>query len=84
MVCRTRSEIETDRTGRRRRVQMARSSRLGNDWQCFASMSRRWRAQCALCRRTHAWTCINSLRAIHRFDRANSVTICAVFFAKPR
>jgi hypothetical protein len=26
----------------------------------------------------------NRLRAIHRFESANSVTTCAVFFAKPR
>ena len=36
------------------------------------------------CRRTHSWTPSSWRRAIHRFDSANSVTICAVFFANPR
>lgn len=37
----------------------------------------------AVFRRTTAVIAINCLRAIHRFDRANSVT-CAVFVARPR
>ncbi len=35
----------------------------------------------ARCRRTYA---INFLRTIHRLASANKVTICAVFFFKPR
>ena len=38
----------------------------------------------ARCERIHPLTSSNCRRAIHRFDSANSVTICAVFFAKPR
>jgi len=34
--------------------------------------------------RTHPFASINCSLAIHRFDSANSVTICAVFFTKPR
>lgn len=33
---------------------------------------------------THPIAAISFSRAIHRFDSANSVVICAVFFAGPR
>lgn len=38
----------------------------------------------ALCTRTCPMHCSSLCLAIHRFDSANSVTICAVFFLSPR
>lgn len=38
----------------------------------------------AFYRRTSPVSASNSRRAIHRFDRANKVTSCAVFLARPR
>jgi hypothetical protein len=40
-------------------------------------------AQLADCEGTHPCASIKGLRAIHRFDNANSVMICAVFLARP-
>ena len=39
---------------------------------------------CAVQERIYGLIAINFRRAIHRFDNANSVVICAVFFANPR
>jgi len=38
----------------------------------------------AVCGRTAPSIAVDFFRAIHRFDNANSVSTCAVFFAKPR
>lgn len=39
---------------------------------------------CLASRRTHPCAPCNLVRTIHKLDRANKVTNCAVFFFKPR
>ena len=39
---------------------------------------------CLACKRTHPCAPCNLVRTIHKLDKANKVTNCAVFFLSPR